>query len=80
MGRHARLSKCVFQEPPKWPVIKYGPQQAQGSPDNVPDKKATFSFRMGKTSIAFISSFRRNPEKQNKRGIKVRDHAITTQN
>lgn len=33
--------------------------------DYSPDKKATFSFRIGKTSIAFISSLRRNPGKQN---------------
>ncbi len=40
---------------------------------NTPDKKATFSFRMGKTSIAFISSFLRNPEKQN--NMEFRIHA-----
>lgn len=29
----------------------------------VPERYATFSFKIGKTSIAFISSFLRNPEK-----------------
>lgn len=30
----------------------------------VPERYATFSFKIGNTSIAFISSFLRNPEKK----------------
>lgn len=32
----------------------------------VPERYATFSFKIGNTSIAFISSFLRNPEKRRK--------------
>lgn len=32
----------------------------------VPERYATFSFKIGNTSIAFISSFLRNPEKKKK--------------
>lgn len=35
----------------------------------VPERYATFSFKIGNTSIAFISSFLRNPEKKKEKMI-----------
>lgn len=35
-----------------------------------PERKATFSLRIGSTSMAFISSLRWNPERQKRRGHK----------